>query len=1030
MRRPVARSIILFLPCLIASAQTTGSVEGTIFDPSGKAVPGVVVTVSEVSTNAVRKITSDGSGRYLASALAPGNYRIEAAQPGFQQVRQDAVAVDAARAVRVDIRMSLGLVQETVSVSGQAPLVDLNASSWGGALGRKELDSLPLNGRDMFDLAAQETGATIYTTANRSLPNGAAAAVSVNGGRPNQNSFRLDNVTINDATSGAPASAASRTLGVESISELRLVTSPFHAEFGRFSGGVITAVSRSGVNRLHGSLYEFLRNSSLDAKNFFDSAGEPIPPLRRNQFGGMISGPIRRDRLFFLVNYEGLRERTAQTLRVVTISKEARAGRIAGQAPIAVSSAVLPYVALFPLPNSREFDDGTGEYAYDSKVPTREDYLSTRVDYSPGQRLRLYGRYTADNAESSEHDAPKIYRYLDDSNYQFAHAEAQWLKSARTVFQFRAAFSRVRNSELAEARKDLPGDLSFLPGRSVGSIQVTGLSHLSGTALITRPRYFVVNDFQFQHDATLIRGLHTVRFGAGYDRVRFNHRVEQNVNGLYRFGSVSDFLQARTLTADYTLPASDASRGWRYHMFNGWLQDDMRLSQRLFLTAGVRYEGHSVPTEVNGKLAVLRRPRLDSAVTVGGPLYLNPTRRNFAPRVAVSWDPLGGGRTILRAGAGLFFDLLGTRDIANSGVRTPPFFQRVVVSNPPFPRLPTDLSASGPLSVDTPDFHPEQPYMGQVQFSVQRQLDEETVVTAGYSGSRGAHLLGYVGAFNTYVPQVLADGRLFFPANAPVTNPAFLRIASRVTQFNSFYHGFHVSAKRRQRRGLGVQAKYSFGKVIDETSSITNSSNVGLTEFSTPYSYRANRGLADFDLRHVFAANFSWEIPGAATGVAGKLTSGWQLHGLVQAQSGAPFNPVVGFDRIRLTPENIPLSQRPDFIAALGARVVLGGPDQYFDPLAFGLPAAGYYGTLGRNTLIGPGLAALNLAAHKSLWRTERHDLRLRVEAFNVTNHPNFQIPLAQALFNTRLQRQGSAGRITSTTTSARQIQLALRWAF
>lgn len=320
-------STLLFSLLLLTGgmiAQTTGQIEGVVRDPAGMPAPDTALRILETGTGAERRLSTDERGWYLAPGLAPGRYEIEASHAGLRSEMRRGVELLAGRSVRVDFLLQLGEMHDSVVVSGEAPLVSAAPKDWGGFIEQRKLESLPLNGRDLFDLSSQQPGATVATTAFKSLATGFGTRVSVNGARPNQNSFRMDGIYINDATAAAPSSAAGRSLGLEGIQELQLVASPFDAEYGRGGGAAFMAVSKSGSNQWHGSSYEFLRNSALDAKNFFDPADQKIPPLRKNQFGGLLGGPLRRNRLFLLTNYEGVRPTSGQTLRAVTPTAEAR----------------------------------------------------------------------------------------------------------------------------------------------------------------------------------------------------------------------------------------------------------------------------------------------------------------------------------------------------------------------------------------------------------------------------------------------------------------------------------------------------------------------------------------------------------------------------------------------------------------------------------------------------------------------------------------------------------------------------------
>jgi len=1020
MTRMVLRLCCLAsLLCMGLLAQITGSLTGLVRDPAGLPVQDAEVRIDAILTGAGRQVSTDERGRYLVPGLPPGAYRVTAAREGFRDEVIEPVELASGRALDISFDLSLGSRTETVTLNASASLVDTTASAWGGAIARDQLQSLPVIGRDLFELASQQPGSNVITSSVRTMNAGLGARVSVNGMRSNQNGFLMDGIRINEATGAAPASAAGLLLGLDGIAELRVVTNPFSAEYGRAAGGVFTAVTRSGTNQWHGSLYEFFRNSALDTRNFFDNPTKDTPPFRRNQFGGLLAGPVLRNRLFFTTNYEALRESLVQTSRSVTLNAAAREGDLPGRR-VTVAPSVKPFLALYPLPNSRDFGDGTAEYIVPLGSHTNENYFAQKLDWYASQRLRLSGRYTWDTGRRNTPDPFQVWDLASQSQYQFLHSSAQFTASPRTIHELRMGFSRVLNYELATVTRPEAQSVSFLPGMPLGAMEVTGLTEMGGTAQRLQPRRYVVNDYQFNYSWLHFAGGHHWTAGAGFDRVQFN-QVSDNVrSGFFRFTSVANFLQGSARLFDAMAPGSDSARGWRQNLFFAFLQDEFRPLPSLSVSAGVRYETYSTPTEVNGKIATLRDPLKDSGVTLGGPLFENPSRGNFAPRISLAWDPWGGGATVIRAGAGIFFDPLTTRELIVAGTRMPPFFRRLQVKNPTFPSGFSNLAGAAVTeSIDTFDFRPTQPYTAQFQLFVERQLGKGTVLRAGYAGSRGIHLPGQMSNFNIAVPQIQSDGRAYFAADAPLRNPKLGQVGIRVTNFDSVYHGLQIGLSGAWRERLRGQLKYAYSKSIDNSSRAIFNEFLTPDRMPTPLDYRQNRGVSDFDLPQVFAANGSAVLP-----------YGFELHGILQLQDGAPFYPSVGFDRARLRAGTADLGQRPDYLLAPGANLITGDPAQWFNPLAFGLPAAGYYGNLGRNTLRGPGLAVLNVAVHKVLWRRESLQIRLRGEVFNVVNHPNFQIPADLLLFDSTGKRVGSAGRIAETATGSRQVQLALRLDF
>ncbi|MXY68605.1 MAG: TonB-dependent receptor plug domain-containing protein [Acidobacteriia bacterium] len=1010
--------------------QSDATLQGTITDPQGRVVPRAEVTVTHSGTGVSREVSTTGDGRYAIAALQPGSYSVTVSRRGFRLVEAVGILLTSGRIAEYDVRLELGMTQDAIEVEGNLSLVSTNAADWGGLVPERNLRDLPLNGRDLFELSALEPGATLPASARVGLAQGIGRQISVLGSRPNQNSFQLDGVYVNDAASAAPASATGNVLGLEMVQEVHLVTSPYSAEYGRTAGGVFTAVSRSGENRFHGSAYEYLRNNSLDARNFFDSPAAGAPPLRRNHFGAVLGGPVVRDRAFFLLNYESLRERRARTARPAVPTVEARLGHLPGE-DIPVAAEVRPYLDLYPLPNGRDFGDGTAASIRQLKDRVDESYLSGKLDLVLDSATQLAARYTFDDASARTPDPMDLWVFGLDSRDNFLHTQLKRVHSPAMLSTWRAAFSRVDNFE--NSSTSVAPALAFVDGQPMGSITVNGLSNMGGFQARARPRRFILESYQFGTSLVRTTGKSTLRMGAGYDRVHFDQRSDLSAVGSYTFDSLALLLQARPRIAEVMQPGSDTVRNWRYNQYFGYFQHEFRVFDIFSVSMGVRYESVSTPTEVNGKIAVLRDFVNDPQTTLGGPLWRNPSKDNFAPRISVAFDPVGDARTVARGGFGIFYDQLGSRELTIAGVRTPPLFNRILVfGRPGFPDILQAAQGRNPSkSMDGVDYNLNQPYVARWQASMERQLSPSTVIRAGYSGARGIHLFGQLISVNSPIPEIQSDGRYFFPQGSPYVNPAFSRIGLRRTQFNSFYQGITFSLQSRLAKRLSMRGKYTWSRSIDEASNHTFNDFVASDQVPTVWNYRANRGRSDFDQEHVVAGNISLELWRGKGSPAAAVLGGWQLHGIMQVLSGTPFAPRVGFDRARLRPGFGDVGQRPDLVQGrTSSNIVLGDPSRYFDPTAFTLPEAGYLGTLGRGTLRGPGIFTMDIALHKALVSTERQSLKLRAEAFNVTNHPNFQVPSGRALFTRSGGRIGSAGRITSTSTSSRQVQLALRWEF
>ena len=1027
--------IALLLGALAAAApmhaQLLGSITGTVTDPSGQAVAAAGIRVFEVSTHAERKVSSDREGRYMVADLAPGTYSLEVTQRGFEVLRVDGLELTAGRTLRADAQLKLGASQETVVVTADPQPVDTQPGAWAGAISQQQLAALPLNGRDVFDLASQQVGVQAPATATESINTGLGVHISVNGSRPSENAFRLDGVYINDATGSAPASAAGHLLGLEAIAELNLVTAPFSAEYGRTDGGVLTAVSKSGTNEFHGSLYEYLRNSAFDAKNYFDAADQPIPAFRQNQFGGLLSGPIFRDKLFFMFNYEGIRMASNNTETIATPDAQAREGLLPVNGvltQVKVSAKILPYLAFYPLPNGADLGNGTGNYSAPVPTGTHEDFATGKLDYVRSERWRFNTHYTFDESDSATGDIFQIWSYRNNSHDNMVQAEAQYVPSANTVEEFHAGFSQIENGSVVTSSPAVAAD-AFVPGQNVGALLVTGLGSFGGTPARTTPMYFTLSDGQASYALTRIAGAQKISAGGSFDEILLDETGDLDRAGYYQFTSLESFLEAQPAKLSILAPGSGTLRHWSMQEYAGYVQDDVRLTRHLTFGVGLRYETATTPAERNGKVATLPNPLADSSIVVGGPLYINPSKLNFAPRASLAWDPWGNGRTVVRLGGGIFYDLLGTRELIVAGLYMPPFFDRYSISKPVFPdALEAIGSAPGQLALNILAYHPSQPYVIQDQLVVEHEFGRNIVGQIGYAGSRGLHLEGGISNMDTPQPQFLPDGQIYFSAKAPLVNPAFSSIDLRTPSFDSVYHSLNAGLQMTVLKSLRVQSKFTWSKSIDDDSIAVMSDFYADLTVPTIYNFRYNRGPSDFNCPFTFATNFIYDLPRPESRTANMVFGGWQLDGTVQAQSGNPFSPVIGFDNANLGGSSNIQSERPNLVP--GQPLVTGGPVQYFNPLAFSLPAAGTLGDLGRNVLLGPGLVMVNFAVDRTFQIREKQSFRLRGEVFNVANHPNFQIPSGTSLFDSTTSRLGSAGQITTTTTTSRQIQVSARFTF
>ncbi len=1015
------------LPVLFSSrlsGQTSFSaISGTLTDPSGSIVKSAEVTAQNQETGTQRSVHTDDAGRYSIEQLPPGRYQLTAQVSGFETAVVPEVEVFVGRTTVVNVRLKIGELQTKTVVTDAAELVETRDAALSGVMENSAMRELPLNGRDVAQLALLQPGVAPSFRRADPVPPGAGVNLVIQGSRPNQISFQLDGSDINDANNATPASAAGVVLGVDTLREFRVLTNSYSAEYGRSAGGVVTAITKSGTNQFHGSLFEFLRNSHLDAKNFFDSAVAPIPPFKRNQYGVEVDGPILKDKTFFLASFEQLKQRLGITTISVVPDTNARQGIIPNQPKIAVNPTILPYLALVPLPNGRNFGDGTGQFITANSQPTNDTFFAGRIDHQLSQSTSLFARFTYDTAITSVPDGYNLVNASSQTLNRYLTVGATHTFSERFVNTLRVSINRSYGATTNPYLQRIDPSLSYVPGRPLGQLTVTGSISLGPNRFTGRSSIFSL--YQFGNDLSWVSGRHTLKVGGDYRFYINPKNGAQGEDGYFQFSSLANFLTATPALATFVKPGSVVPRRWRQSMTSFYIQDDIRLSDQLTLNLGVRYERESVPTEANGYSSVIRNPLVDANGTPSAP-YVNPTNLGFAPRVGLAWKPFADGKTSVRAGFGIFYSPLWSDWYAAAGTN-PPFTLVGSVSNPSFPNAYSQIGSQPFVSgsINTQDYLPEYPYVMQYNMTIQRQIGRNGVLTAGYAGSRGVHIPRLVD-FNQSPQTTLPDGRIFFPVGSTRQNPNFGILRMAKTDGLSYYNALELSWEKRLAHGLSYRASYTWSKSID-TGSLFITPGGANDMPQNPINQEAERGLSNFDIRNNLVGYLVWEIP-AAVGPK-VLTQGWQINTITQFASGQPFGVTVSYDRARANADAATGAIRPDLCPGASNNPVLGGPDQYFNPSAFCLQAAGFYGNLGRNTLIGPGLIMVTPALSKLFVITEKIRLQFRSEFFNVLNHPNFAAPSSRVVYNNS-GLVGSAGLITATTTSSRQIQFGLKLSF
>src|SRR6266566_2040296 len=823
-------------------AQVTGAtLSGTITDPSGGVIPNAMVSVRNTATGVTREVTADTAGFYSLPNLLAGSYEVTVTSPGFSTARQSNLTLGVGAQQQLNFSLKVGQTSQTVEVTEAAPQIQTTSSTLTSEVESTTVRELPLNGRDWASLATLSPG-VIGLNQEVQLPfesgalrgnRGFGSQLTIAGGRPTQNNYRLDGLSISDYTNGS-GSVMGATLGVDAIQEFSVITGNYSAEYGRTSGGVINAISKSGTNAYHGDAYEFWRNDKLDANDFFSNTnGQPLPTLRRNQFGAALGGPIIKDRTFIFGDYEGIRlaEGTASGNSNV-LSENARLGILSGgtvlvgacpnpatqtnlapgRATICVDNNAAKYVALYPHPNGPVTSNpNVATFVF---APTRrvtENFVTIRLDHRFSDKDSLFLTYNYDNSPFTTPDGFDTTSVLSGVKRNLAALE--WTHTFTPVLLNTARLGYNRNDTTNNITTGstgvIPGysdpSLGMMPGYDPPGMIVTGLSRTSG-GLPGGFTYFRWNSVQFYDDAFWTRGTHSLKFGFAMENMRYNPFTLYLPNGLVR-SSLAGLLTNHINSFESGLPINVSPRGYRETLLGGYVQDDWHWRHNLTLNIGLRYEMSTVVSEQYGKLTSLRNlsdplpfcgtsaPSVTDAFFgkpgCAGvkPITSNPTLRNFEPRIGFAWDPRGNGKMAVRGGFAIF-DVLPLPGYYFSQAWAPFFLTTTladkttlagVLGVPPDPNNPK--SAYGIFATKQPgcpvgnctltasytEPNPKRNYVQQWNINFQRQITPTLTATVGYVGSHGLHLLIRGDDFDMVLPQHTSSGWLW-PANSTIKN--------------------------------------------------------------------------------------------------------------------------------------------------------------------------------------------------------------------------------------------------------------------
>jgi hypothetical protein len=1028
--------IAVSLSHVSVSAQIAGAISGVVADTDGAVLPGVEIAITHQQTGQVRREYTDDRGRYRASDLPVGTYRVKAAREGFQPSVRGDILISIGRTVPLDFVLKVGGADELVVVTAVVPDVDSMTSQVGGLAHTQQIEDLPLNGRDFTQLVAFQAGVATPPVSS------GMTKLSISGGRPYEVSFLLDGTDIS-RWDGRPGGVTGLMLGVETVQEFVVLTNMFTSEYGGTGVSLVSSVTKSGTNDLHGSSYYYMRNSALDAKNFFDAPDEPIPPFRRYQFGGSLGGPILQNRLFLFGNYEGLRQSLGVTNTLRVPSANARKGLLADPndpdklRQVVINPASVVWLTAFPEANSpRTFGPDIGEAIVVTSEPTREDYAAIRLDYVFPAGDSVSARYTLDDSLLRSPNPANIpgSSVVDNARNQYATIQYNHLITSQLINVARFGANRNHDGSAWEVPPLAP-EFSLVPGKPLGRISVSGVSALGVDTY--RPNRWISNVFDVNDTLSWSQGAHLVKIGGQLKRTQVQTTADLRFSGQLTFTSLEKFLTGEPQRFAGALPGSSSYRGFRRSYGAGFIHDDWRVNNRLTLNLGLRVESMPAATEVNGIVSTLPDVLTSTEFKVGNPLFrAHNTLKGFAPRVGFAWDLTGSRRSVLRGGFGIFAEQIRENNYANAR-STPPFVTDVVVNRPPWPFPLEGKVTIPPLSPTVMEYDPKIPVTYQWNLVAQRQIVNDMAVTVGYLGSGSRHL-GSVGCPNC-ATGAIADGRYYWAAGLTRPNPAFDYIRYLTMDANASWHALQFIVERRYSRGLAVQGSFTFSKALDTGSAQSGSELGGVGNIFTRQNQqdrRSEKALSSFDVRRNLSVNFSYEIPvGRGRRLASQagrwieaLVGGWKVNSIMHFMDGSPAPIYLDFNRSRSL-QNRDIADRPDLRPGASNNPVLGDPAAYYDPTAFVLQPEGFAGNLGRNTLIIPGHTGVDASLTKRFKATGESTVEFRAEFFNVLNHPNFAAPdLVPFLSDGSINP--SAGVIGSTRGASRQVQLALRYAF
>jgi len=1069
----------------VAGAQALSSIGGSVTDPSGALVADAAVTVRSADTGMKRSVMTGRSGQYHAMSLPAGDYQVVVNKQGFAEEKRIGIHLAVGQDAEVNVALKPMGVQQQVVVNADASAVSLTTADISGLVSDRQIKDLPLNGRSYDELLTLNPGVVNFTfekTGGVGVTNSTVGNnFSVSGNRPQQNLFLLNGVEFTGAAENnmQPGGTSQELLGVDAVREFNVLRDSYGAEYGKRPGAQVLIVTQGGTNQLHGSVYEFLRNNIFDAGNYFDKGS--APPFQRNQFGAALGGPLRRDKTFIFGNFEGLTQHLHQTGVALVPDANARNGMLpcklvtpapnpcpaSGMVNVGVAPSVVPLLALWPTQSANGPDFGGIAEAFNSPLQTiRDDFGTTRADQVFSSKDILTGVYTVDDSADVTPTSANLYSTdVESLREQVASLEETHVFSPKLLNSARVGYSRAAYFYTGEPTPGTPaaGVSGFVAGKPVGTVVVGGSAAANPAAQVSQAGsntgsdlHIARNLYTYEDNVTRTSGRHEPAAGVWFQQLQSNEDLALTQFGQATFTGLQQFLQG-TISSFLYDPAP-TEMNWRSLLGAWYVQDTFRATPKFTLTLGFRDEFTTGWNEAHGRAAtfvaangaIQTQPRISSSA-----FTVNRARFLPQPRIGLAWSPLGP-KTVIRAGFGMYNDLqdaLGYRMDQNAPFNPSYSIANLPVASLPLPISPVPANAKVAPAGVQPDLHT--PTLISYSLRLEHALSANTVFTLGYVGSHGYHQIVSLddneptptvcpaspcpATFPSSFPAQLAGtaipaGSYYIPAGTPAANPALGAAWAWYSVGTSSYNALQMDLNHRMSRGLLLRGVYTWSKSLDDGDSLnaTAAQNApGLV--SNPFDVKADWGPATYDARNVAVIDGSYNLPfGAnralfdrAKGFANALAAGWTANSIVTLQSGLPFTPQLSYNPSNNGDTKNPV--RPFVNPSFTGSKIVGSPSQWFNPAAFLAPppGSGFYGNLRRDSLTGPGIATWDFSMMKDTPERERFSTEFRAEFFNILNRANFNTP--NLVVFTPAGVSPTAGVITSTSTTSRQIQFALK---